>query len=168
MARTDFGRIACSIARSAAIVGDAWALLVLRDVAVGLHRFDEIQQDLGIATNVLSDRLQRLVDADVLHRHRYAQQPDRFDYVFTEKGRDLLPALLALMAWGDRWEAEPAGPPLLLHHRDCDHTTQAAVTCRQCGDDLTAESVEYRPGPGGRSAPGTARIAGLLKTSPPE
>ncbi|MFD8249631.1 winged helix-turn-helix transcriptional regulator [Nocardia sp. NPDC059691] len=166
MARTDFGRIACSIARSAAIVGDAWALLVVRDVAVGLHRFDEIQRDLGVATNVLSDRLQRLTDAGVLRRHRYEQHPDRFEYLLTDKGRDLVPVLLALMAWGDRWEADPDGPPLILYHHDCHHITEAAVTCGQCGNDLTADSVEYRPGPGGRHAPGTA-IIGTVLTSPP-
>lgn len=166
MARTDFGAIACSIARSAAIVGDPWALLVVRDVAVGLHRFDELQRDLGVATNVLSDRLQRLVDAGVLQRDRYATQPDRFEYRLTEKGRDLVPALLALMAWGDRWEAGVDGPPLLVRHRDCAHVTAAAVSCAHCGESLDAEAVEYLPGPGGRGGPGAALIGGYL--SPPE
>ncbi|MET9486379.1 helix-turn-helix domain-containing protein [Nocardia sp. NPDC006630] len=162
MARTDFSRIACSIARSAAIVGDGWALLVVRDITLGLHRFDEIQRDLGVATNVLSDRLQRLTACGLLEKHRYEQHPDRYEYLLTEKGRDLVPALLALMAWGDRWEAGPDGPPLLMHHHDCDHTTEATVTCRRCGHELTADTVDYRPGPGGRTAPGTALIAGLL------
>ncbi|WP_067717490.1 winged helix-turn-helix transcriptional regulator [Nocardia yamanashiensis] len=165
MARTDFGAIACSIARSAAIVGDPWALLVVRDVAVGLHRFDELQRDLGVATNVLSDRLQRLVDAGVLQRDRYATQPDRFEYRLTAKGRDLVPALLALMAWGDRWEAGADGPPLLVRHHDCAHVTAAAVSCAHCGESLDAGAVEYLPGPGGRGGPGAALIGGYL--SPP-
>ncbi|WP_330180346.1 helix-turn-helix transcriptional regulator [Nocardia sp. NBC_01503] len=163
MARTDFGGIACSIARSAAIVGDPWALLVVRDVAVGLHRFDEIQRDLGVATNVLSDRLQRLVSAEVLRKDRYERHPDRFEYRLTDKGRDLMPALLALMAWGDRWESGAEGPPLLVRHKDCDHITQPVVVCDRCGEQLTTGSVDYRPGSGGRIAPGTALIANVLK-----
>ncbi|WP_327145601.1 winged helix-turn-helix transcriptional regulator [Nocardia sp. NBC_01327] len=166
MARTDFSRIACSIARSAAIVGDGWALLVVRDITLGLHRFDEIQRDLGVATNVLSDRLQRLTEFGVLEKRRYEQHPDRHEYLLTDKGRDLVPALLALMAWGDRWESGQHGPPLVLHHNECHHTTDATVTCRRCGQDLTADSVEYRPGPGGRNAPGTALIGGLLADPP--
>lgn len=162
MARTDFSRIACSIARSAAIVGDPWALLVVRDIAVGLHRFDELQRDLGVATNVLSDRLQRLVNAEVLERHLYERNPDRFEYRLTEKGQDLVPALLALMAWGDRWESGSDGAPLRVRHQDCGHVTNAVVACEQCGERLTTETVDYLPGAGGRVAPGTALIGHLL------
>ncbi|MEV7007006.1 helix-turn-helix domain-containing protein [Streptosporangium sp. NPDC051022] len=162
MTRTDFTGIACSIARSAAIVGDPWALLIVRDVALGLHRFDELQRDLGAATNVLTQRLERLVEGGLLRRERYSQRPDRYEYHLTDKGRDLVPILLALTAWGDRWEAGDAGPPLIVRHRTCGNDTQATVTCRSCGDELTAEQVDYLPGPGGRTGRGTSLISTLL------
>ncbi|WP_131738415.1 winged helix-turn-helix transcriptional regulator [Actinomadura roseirufa] len=169
MTRTDFAGIACSIARSAAIVGDPWALLIMRDVALGLHRFDELQRDLGVATNVLSRRLERLVRDGLLLRELYSRRPDRYEYRLTEKGRDLVPVLLALTAWGDRWEAGDAGPPLTVRHRACGHDTQAAVTCRSCHGELTSDEVEYLPGPGGRAGPGTALIPTIFagQTSAP-
>jgi DNA-binding HxlR family transcriptional regulator len=157
--RTDFAGIACSIARSAAIVGDPWSLLVVRDVAVGLHRFDELQRDLGVATNVLSQRLDRLVDGGVLRREQYAQRPDRYEYRLTDKGRDLVPVLLALTAWGDRWEAGDAGPPLTIRHHACDHESRAVVACDSCGGELELDQVDFRPGPGGRAGRGTAILS---------
>jgi DNA-binding HxlR family transcriptional regulator len=166
MTRTDFAGVACSIARSAAIAGDPWVLLIVRDVALGLHRFDELQRDLGAATNVLSQRLERLVEGGLLQRERYSQRPDRFDYHLTDKGRDLVPILLALTAWGDRWEAGDAGPPLIIRHQTCGTHTQATVTCGSCGGELIAEQVDYRPGPGGRIGRGTFLIPALLAKQP--
>lgn len=163
MKRTDFAAIACSIARSAAIIGDEWALLVLRDVTLGLRRFDELQRDLGVATNVLTDRLERLTRAGVLRRDLYQQHPARFEYALTDKGSELVPILLALTEWGDRWEAGEAGPPLTIRHQTCGQRSHAVVTCDACGEPLTQDTVTYRPGPGGRTAPGTALIAGQLR-----
>ncbi|WP_131738169.1 winged helix-turn-helix transcriptional regulator [Actinomadura roseirufa] len=166
MSRTDFAGIACSIARSAALVGDPWALLIVRDVALGLHRFDELQRDLGVATNVLSHRLERLSEGGLLRRERYSERPDRYGYHLTDKGRDLVPVLLALTAWGDRWESGDAGPPMIVRHRSCGNAAHAAVTCPACDEELTADQVDYEPGPGGRSGPGTALIAGVLVDPP--
>jgi DNA-binding HxlR family transcriptional regulator len=162
MARTNFGEIACSIARSAAVVGDPWALLVVRDVALGVHRFDELSRDLGVATNVLSQRLDSLVDADVLRRVRYERRPDRYEYRLTDKGRDLVPVLLAVLAWGDRWEAGPDGAPLTVTHHACGRPTHATVTCDGCGGPLTADGVDFHAGPGGRTGRGTAVIGPRL------
>ncbi|MGW4893104.1 winged helix-turn-helix transcriptional regulator [Kitasatospora sp. NPDC004240] len=156
-----------ALARSAAIVGDPWTMLIVRDVALGLHRFDELQRDLGVATNVLSQRLERLVDAGVLRREPYARGPERYEYRLTAKGRDLVPVLLALTAWGDRWEAGEAGPPLVVRHHGCGHRTRAEVTCAACGAELTADRVDYLPGPGGRRDRGTALIPTVL-TAPDE
>ncbi|MEU1733388.1 helix-turn-helix domain-containing protein [Streptosporangium sp. NPDC020145] len=164
MTRTDFTGIACSIARSAAIVGDPWALLIMRDVTLGLHRFDDLQRDLGAATNVLSQRLERLVEGGLLRRERYAERPDRYGYHLTDKGRDLVPVLLALTAWGDRWEADDTGPPLIVRHHTCGDDTRATVTCRSCGGELTADQVGYHPGPGGRTDRGTALIGTVLES----
>src|SRR5919112_1114607 len=92
----------CSIARALEVLGDRWTLLVIRDAFLGLRRFDDFQRDLGIARNVLADRLGRLVDEGILERHAYQERPERFEYRLTEKGADLWPVLISLMKWGDR------------------------------------------------------------------
>jgi DNA-binding HxlR family transcriptional regulator len=142
----------CSIARTLQVVGERWTLLVLREVFTGQRRFEEIQRNLGVATNILSDRLQTLVDQDVLERRALADRPDRFEYRLTEKGLDLNAVLLELMRWGDRWEAPAAGPPVLVEHRGCGHDTHAVQTCARCGEPMTARNVRVRPGPGARAA----------------
>ena len=124
----------CSIARSLQVVGERWTLLVLREVFTGQRRFEEIQRNLGVATNILSDRLQTLVDAGILERRPLGDRADRFEYRLTEKGLDLNPVLLELMRWGDRWDAPAAGPPKLV--------------CAHCGEPLTARNVRLHDGPG--------------------
>jgi len=142
----------CSIARTLQVVGERWTLLVLREVFTGQRRFEEIQRNLGVATNILSDRLQTLVDEGVLERRPLPERADRFEYRPTEKGLDLNPVLLELMRWGDRWDAPAAGPPVLVQHRDCGHDTHAVQTCAHCGEPLSARNVRVRPGPGARAA----------------
>src|SRR5690348_12262959 len=95
----------CSIAQPLAFLGERWALMVVRDVSLGRRRFDEIQESLGVATNVLSQRLATLVEEGILERRRYSEHPERFEYRLTEKGRELVPVLLAFLRWGDRWTA---------------------------------------------------------------
>lgn len=161
MDRDRFAAISCSIARTAGLVADPWTLLVLRDLFLGLHRYDELRRDLGVATNVLADRLDRLVVAGLVRREAYQQAPVRHEYRLTAAGRDLHGVVLALLAWGDRHLA-PDGPPLLVVHHDCGHRTAPTVTCDRCGGALTDDSVDVRPGPGGRHGPGTALIAERL------
>ena len=100
--RNDYPDQVCSIARSLEVIGERWTLLIVRDVMNGRRRFDELQQGLGIARNVLSARLQRLVEENILERRPYQRNPERYEYFLTEKGLDLWPALVALLAWGDR------------------------------------------------------------------
>ena len=100
----------CSIANSLEVIGERWSLLIVRDVLNGNRRFGEIQASLGVARNVLSARLQRLVDEDILERRRYQESPPRYEYFLTEKGLDLWPALIALLNWGDRYSPSPGGP----------------------------------------------------------
>src|SRR5215218_10310435 len=95
----------CSIARALEVVGERWTLLILRDLALGSTRFDQLQESLGIATNVLSSRLERLGAEELVERRRYQERPERHEYLLTEKGRALTPALIALMKWGDRYYA---------------------------------------------------------------
>jgi len=136
----------CSIAGSLALIGDRWTLLVLRDVFLRLSRFDEIQRDLGIARNVLSDRLGRLVSAGVLERRVYQRRPARSEYRLTDKGRDLWPVLVSLLQWGDRY-VYGGRPPLVLRHRDCGGELTAWRACAACGAQLGPRDVEARPGP---------------------
>jgi DNA-binding HxlR family transcriptional regulator len=139
----------CSIARALGIVGERWSLLVLREVSLGHRRFAEIRRGTGIAPNILSDRLQTLVDHGVLERR---ELDDGHEYVATEKGRAVSPILSALMTWGDRygWEDDPdhAGPPRVTVHTDCGHDAHPRLHCSHCGEPLAAGSTKVRPGPG--------------------
>ncbi len=143
-----FADLNCSIARPLSFLGERWALLVLRDLFLGRRRFDEIQDSLGIASNVLSQRLATLTEEGIVERHRYSEHPERFEYRLTQKGRDLQPVLLALLAWGDRYTAGPEGPPLEQVHTECGHTFHAVATCSECGGAVDTGNVRPRPGPG--------------------
>jgi DNA-binding HxlR family transcriptional regulator len=162
MQRTSFADMTCSIARTLDVAGEWWSPLILRDVDLGITRFDELQRDLGISRKVLTERLERLVEQGVLERHAYSRHPPRHDYLLTEKGRELVDVLLAMIAWGDRWTAGEHGPPVLLRHRRCGQLTQAEIRCAHCGELLHAEEVDVEPGPGGSDGPGTRVVAERL------
>jgi DNA-binding HxlR family transcriptional regulator len=130
----------CSIARTLAIVGERWTLLVLREVLLGRRRFRDIQRQTGVAPNILSDRLETLVEHGVLKRRGQ-------DYVPTRKGLDLQPVLLTLMAWGDRY-VSPHGPPRVAIHTACGHDAQAHLVCSHCGEPIDSQVTEIRAGPG--------------------
>ncbi|HKE74642.1 MAG TPA: helix-turn-helix domain-containing protein [Acidimicrobiales bacterium] len=145
MKRTPFADWPCSLARTVDILGDWWTPLVLRDCYMGVRRFDDFQRSLGIGRNILAQRLGRLVDEGLLERRPYQDHPPRHEYVLTDKGRDFFPVVAAIMAWGDRWLAGEAGPPLALHHTTCDHDTHAEVVCSACGEALALRDVRARP-----------------------
>ncbi|HMJ03884.1 MAG TPA: helix-turn-helix domain-containing protein [Conexibacter sp.] len=148
MQRTDFGEMACSIARTLHVAGEPWSPLIMRNVFVGITRFDQLQRDLGVSRKVLSERLQWLVEQGVLARRPYSERPLRHEYLLTDKGRELMQVLFAMTAWGDRWAAGDAGPPVLLRHRVCGELTHAEIRCARCGEPLRAEDVDVEPGPG--------------------
>jgi DNA-binding HxlR family transcriptional regulator len=162
MKRTSLDHMTCSIARTMDVIGEWWTPLILRDLFLGVTRFEDLRRDLGIATNVLSDRLETLQAGGVVERHPYQDSPIRHEYVLTEKGRDLYPVILTVMAWGDRWMADGEGPPALVHHRSCAHNVSARVVCDHCGESLTQASTVALAGPGGKTGPGTAVIGPLL------
>ncbi|MFE1558994.1 winged helix-turn-helix transcriptional regulator [Streptomyces sp. NPDC058734] len=162
MARTPLSGVACSIARATDLFGDAWTALIMRDVLVGIRRFDDLAEDLGLSRKTLAARLARLVEEGVLARERYQASPPREEYVATEKGRELYPVLLALMAWGDKWYGEPAGPPALIRHHACGHLATPVVACDSCREPLTVAGTTQLPGPGGRVGPGTRLLGRLL------
>jgi DNA-binding HxlR family transcriptional regulator len=151
MLKADYAGQNCSIARSLELVGERWTLLIVREAFLGTQRFDHFQRRLGIARNVLQTRLERLTEAGILRRERYQERPERFDYKLTEKGLDLWPVIVALLQWGDRYEA-PLGPPVVLEHRDCGGELDDRRRCRRCGAELTATEVRARRGPGAVAA----------------
>ncbi len=143
----------CSIARTLALVGDRWTLLVLRDVANGVARFDELADHLGIARNILSGRLSRLVRAGLVERTAYRDpgERERHQYRLSRPGRELIPVLLAFLAWGDRHLAGPDGPPAVIRHADgCGASIRVAVTCAEGHDLGDRPRVTVEPGPGSR------------------
>jgi DNA-binding HxlR family transcriptional regulator len=135
----------CSIARALELVGERWTLLIVRDAFLGLRRFDEFQESLGVARNVLTDRLTRLVLEGILERVRYQERPERFEYRLTEKGRELAVPLLALMQWGDRHLSEK--PPRVARRRS-DRSLINAVLVAKDGEPVRAADVEVVPGAG--------------------
>lgn len=142
----------CSVKRALDVVGEKWTLLVLREAFYGARRFEEFQSRLGCARNLLSERLATLVEAGVMRRLPYREpgQRERNEYRLTEKGLDLLPAVVALMAWGDRWEADPEGPAVEITHRDCGHPVELVLRCSHDHVPLSARDTQPRPGPGAR------------------
>ncbi len=159
MKKVSFAEMHCSLARTLDRIGDWWAPLIIRDVYLDVRRFDEIVEDLGISRNLLTRRLTSLVQSGVLTRVPYQTRPTRYEYHLTEAGRELMPAILALSAWGDKWAAPAEGKPLLLRHKTCGHIFRATVCCSECGEPIKLDEVEAMPGPGGAMKPGTIVVA---------
>jgi DNA-binding HxlR family transcriptional regulator len=145
MLKRDYQGQNCSIARALEIVGERWTLLIVRDAFLGVRRFEQFQDSLGIARNVLTDRLNRLVEADILERVLYSERPERYEYRLTKKGRDLNIALTALRQWGDLYLSEK--PPRILRRKTDKKPVVAALVPRGT-DSLRADEVETVPGPG--------------------
>ena len=152
MQRTQFGDMACSIARTLDIVGEPWSPLILRDVWVGISRFDQLQADLGISRKVLTERLKWLTDNGILARREYSSHPPRSEYVLTAKGLELVDMLMVMVRWGDRWTAGEAGPPVLYRHHACGQIARADLHCEQCDQPMHAGDVDVLPGPGAAPA----------------
>lgn len=138
----------CSISRSLAIIGDRWTFLIIRDLFIGVHRFNQLQSSSGINKHRLSDRLNRLVETGIVKKVRYSEHSNRYEYYLTEKGLDLYPVLMAMIEWGDRWEVDSDGVPLTIHHKVCDHQVNVQVRCDPCDQEVDPFSVEVKPGPG--------------------
>ena len=135
----------CSIARALELVGDRWTLLVVRDLVLGLSRFDQLLDSLGIASNVLTDRLNRLVDEGIVERVRYSERPERFEYRLTKKGRELGLVLLALMQWGDQYVSDK--PPRIARRRSDRSPVSVRVVAKD-GSVVAPNDLELVPGPG--------------------
>jgi DNA-binding HxlR family transcriptional regulator len=145
MLKRDYEGQVCSIARTLELVGDRWTLLVVRDVVLGNHRFDQLLTSLGVASNVLTDRLNRLVADGILERVRYSEHPERFEYRLTKKGRELGVPLLALMQWGDRYVSDK--PPRIARRRG-DRSPISVRLVAGDGSIVSPGELELVPGPG--------------------
>jgi len=135
----------CSIARAMELLGERWTMLILREAFWGVRRFSELQRNLGIARNILSSRLQVLVAAGILERRLYREEPERYEYVLTEKGRDLYPAIVAIMRWGDKHLCGEERAPLVLRHT-CGHDAAPHLTCAHCGDPVDPREITPEAG----------------------
>ena len=150
----DFPRDACAVASTLEAIGERWTMHVLREAFLGVRRFDDFQRNIGVARNILSDRLGKLVASGILRRERYSEHPPRHEYRLTRKGVDLAPILIELMKWGNRWTPNPDGPAVVLRHRGCGAVIEPVQAC----PDLDSRSsgtgrVALRRGssnPGGR------------------
>lgn len=148
MTPIDLSTMDCSIARTLDVIGDRWSLLIIRDAFYGVRRFDQFQSDLGVARNVLTDRLEKLVSKGVLERRQYEERPPRFEYRLTASGRDLVSVILAMMSWGDRWTGQ-GDRPVSIVHTACGHVTNPLVACSECGEELKLKDLLADPIPVG-------------------
>jgi DNA-binding HxlR family transcriptional regulator len=159
MKRTRFDNRECPVAQSLEIIGEWWSLLIVRDAFRGLRRFETFQASLGIARNMLSRRLKALVAAGILERRPYSERPRRYEYRLTEKGRDLMPVMISLMGWGNRWTAPAAGPTVLLVDRATGKPVAPHLSL--AGPPLRHDAISLAAGPG--AGPETRAAFALMR-----
>jgi DNA-binding HxlR family transcriptional regulator len=148
MRRSSFADMRCSIAQALEILGEWWTLLIIRDAFLGVTRFEDFQERLGIARNVLTTRLETLVDAGVLERRVYDESRDRADYVLTAMGRALWPVMTTLRQWGDTYLVGKGHEPIVARHERCGSKAPAHLACGHCGEKLVPRDVTLLAGPG--------------------
>jgi DNA-binding HxlR family transcriptional regulator len=139
----------CSIAQSLEVVGDWWTLMIVRSMFgfKGCHRFDELQAELGIARNILTERLDKLIENGIVEKRQIREHAARYDYHLTRKGQDLFPVIIGLLEWGDQYATGPDGPPVILHHTECSHDTVPYLACSHCHQPISARTVTGRDAP---------------------
>lgn len=145
MSRKSLQHLECAVANTVEILNDAWTVLILRDAFLGVSRFDEFVNDLGIARTVLTDRLERLVEAHILETSRYQDHPPRHEYRLTERGKDLFDVLMSLWSYGERWLPPIDAERQKVIHLKCEHEAHAVAHCGHCGERLTRRDVRVEP-----------------------
>lgn len=138
----DIGSQPCSIARTLSVLGDRWTMLILRNAFMGMHRFDDFQQNLGVTRHVLSERLKRLVEHEILVKVPYFDRQERFEYRLTEKGLELYPLLLSMSKWADKWMDGGQGAPVQYVHTACRNLFQPLLVCSECREEVHAKQVK--------------------------
>ena len=164
MKRASFEAMNCSVARTLEVIGEWWTPLLIRDLFLGVSRFDDFHSRLGIARNVLTERLHRLVEAGIVEKALYQDRPERFDYRLTEKGRDLWRVITAMREWGDRWQVGSEGPSIQMIHKGCGSITTTKLVCAACGEPIERRDVRLIAGPGASPdspLPAAEAISGL-------
>jgi len=165
MRKTSFAKMHCSLARGLELMGDWWSPLIIRDLFLGVVRFDVLIDDLGISRNLLTQRLKALESKGLVKREAYQLNPPRYEYRLAPAGLDLVPVIVALTDWGDRWARPKEGTPILFEHTTCGHHFRPRIVCSECSDAITADTVRAHPGPGGAAKPGTKIVARLLRNT---
>ena len=148
----EVGEQPCSVARALSVVGDRWTMLILRNAFMGIRRFDDFQANLGVTRHLLSDRLKRLVEEDVLKKVPYQDRQQRFEYRLTEKGKDLYPVLLSLVKWGDKWMDRGLGAPIEYVHHSCGKKFTPVLVCSECREEVNVRNVTPTLGEGFRAS----------------
>lgn len=146
MQRPTLADFDCSVAQTLEVVGEWWSLMIVREVFFGRRRFEEMHDDLGIARNTLTNRLNRLVDEGVLERRAYTDAGNRAEYHLTKSGRDLYHVLLALIEWGNTWRPLPGGPSTVIVH-SCGKPCVPRLVCDKCGERLAPRDLRLEPAP---------------------
>ena len=136
----------CSLARTLAVVGDRWTLLILRDCFLGVRRFDAFEQRLGVTRHVLTDRLKKLVSYGVLYKSPYQERPLREEYRLSEKGLELHSVIMGLVSWGDKHMNDERGAPIVHIHKVCGHHMHPTTNCSECGEAITAKDIRVEVG----------------------
>jgi DNA-binding HxlR family transcriptional regulator len=142
MRHDELSDVYCSVARTWAVIGERWTMLVLRECFRGETRYDHFRSKLGLGNNVLNDRLRLLTEEGILERVVYQQSPTRHEYRLTKKGQDLYPVLLSLVSWGDTYKNDVS--PMQLSHRPCGHRTVPRMTCSHCGEQVAWREMSAR------------------------
>jgi len=150
----------CSLARTVAVIGDRWTLLILRECFLRKRRFEEFQSSLGITRHLLSERLKKLVRFGVLRRTPYQDSPARYEYILTQRGLDLYPIVMAIVHWGDTHMVDERGRPLLHEHKTCGKLFDPVMVCSECGEPIEARQVHVHTGPGAPAGSRRRPIAG--------
>jgi DNA-binding HxlR family transcriptional regulator len=145
MTRRSLDYLDCAVANTVEMVNDSWTILILRDAFLGVRRFDEFVTDLGIARNVLTDRLQRLIDDGMLTTSLYEERPPRYEYRLTEQGKDLFDVMMTLWSYGERWKPPANSEHQRVVHVVCGQEAHAVTHCGHCGERLTRHDVRIEP-----------------------
>ena len=162
MLKRDYPNQYCPMAATLEVIGERWTILIVRDIFLGVRRFDDLQRSLGVARNILQTRLERLVEQGIVGKKAYQQHPVRYEYRLTTKGADLWPVLMALLQWGDRYAID-GERPVIVEHKGCGGELDDRRRCRRCGVDVSVTvagavrtGAQRRPAPAPALAPAPA------------
>lgn len=148
MKLADIGNQPCSVARTLSVIGDTWSMMIIRNAFLGIRRFDDFQKNLGVTRHILTDRLNTLVQEQILYKAPYTETQKRFEYRLTQKGLDLYPIIMSLVQWGDTYMDQGQGAPLEFIHESCGAKFHPVTVCSECREPLNPKHVKVQNGKG--------------------